>query len=181
MKLIHFGGRIFPPIRSRARFWDFKRFETPMTPDLRFDLGAMAKEVKSHPKVTIVFIANPNNPTGTYVPTAEVREFLVKVSKIRNGSVIVAIDSAYTEYTTAKDLEDSIELQREFPNVVVFRTFFENLWTRRLESGLRRCFACEIIATMDKVRQPFNVNSLGLVGAEAALGDQAFVKHARGN
>ena len=168
----------FSAYKIAGQIMGLQKFETPMTADLRFDLVAMAREVKNNSNVTIVFIANPNNPTGTYVATAELREFLVKVAKVRNGSVIVAIDSAYTEYTTAKDLEDSVELQREFPNVVVFRTFSKIYGL----AGLRIGYAVasrEIIATMDKVRQPFNVNSLGLVGAEAALGDQAFVKRAK--
>jgi histidinol-phosphate aminotransferase len=168
----------FSAYKIAGQILGLQKFETPMTSDLRFDLQAMAKEIKNHSNVTIVFIANPNNPTGTYVSTAELREFLMKVRKIRDGSVIVAIDSAYTEYVTAKDLEDSIDLQAEFANVVVFRTFSKAYGL----AGLRIGYAIasrEIIATMDKVRQPFNVNSLGLVGAEAALSDQAFVKRAK--
>jgi histidinol-phosphate aminotransferase len=168
----------FSAYKIAAQIMGLGKIETPMTDDLRFDLQAMAKAVKENSNVTIVFIANPNNPTGTYVSTAELREFLQKVRKIRGGSVLVAIDSAYTEYVTAKDLEDSIDLQAEFSNVVVFRTFSKAYGL----AGLRIGYAVasqEIIATMDKVRQPFNVNSLGLVGAEAALSDQAFVKRAR--
>jgi histidinol-phosphate aminotransferase len=168
----------FSAYKIAGQILGLEKIETPMTTDLRFDLTAMAKAVKDHANASIVFIANPNNPTGTYVTTAELREFLTKVRKIRGGSVIVAIDSAYTEYVTAKDLEDSVDLQAEFSNVVVFRTFSKIYGL----AGLRVGYAVasrEIIATMDKVRQPFNVNSLGLVGAEAALGDQAFVKRAR--
>jgi histidinol-phosphate aminotransferase len=168
----------FSAYKIAGQILGLQKIETPMTASLCFDLTAMLKEIKNNSNVTIVFIANPNNPTGTYVSTNELREFLVKVSQIRNGSVVVAIDSAYTEYCTAKDLEDSIELQREFANVVVFRTFSKIYGL----AGLRVGYAVasrEIIATMDKVRQPFNVNSLGLVGAEAALSDQAFVKKAK--
>lgn len=168
----------FSAYKIAAQIRGLDKFETPMTADLRFDLDAMAKEVKKHAHVKIVFIANPNNPTGTYVTRDELRTFLTRIQKIRNGSVIVALDSAYTEYVTAKDMPDPLEIQAEFPNVVVFRTFSKIYGL----AGLRIGYAIaspEIIATMDKVRQPFNVNSLGLVGAEAALSDHAFVARAK--
>jgi histidinol-phosphate aminotransferase len=168
----------FSAYKIAAQIAGLEKIETPLTADLRFDLIAMAKEVKNNSNIRIVFIANPNNPTGTYVTDEELRDFLEKVSKIRGGSVLVAIDSAYTEYVTAKDLSNPLELQKEFANVVIFRTFSKIYGL----AGLRVGYAIaspEIIATMDKVRQPFNVNSLGLVGAEAALGDQAFVARAK--
>jgi histidinol-phosphate aminotransferase len=168
----------FSAYKIAGQILGLEKFETPMTEDLRFDLDAMAKEVKKNSNVRIVFIANPNNPTGTYVTRSELHAFLTKLKKIRDGSVIVAIDSAYTEYVTAADMPDPLELQKEFSNIVVFRTFSKIYGL----AGLRIGYAIakpEIIATMDKVRQPFNVNSLGLVGAEAALGDTAFVQRAK--
>jgi histidinol-phosphate aminotransferase len=168
----------FVAYRIAAQIQGMQILEAPLTSDLRFNLPEMLKLVKENEKARIVFIANPNNPTGTYVTRDELRAFLSEVQKVRGGSVIVAIDSAYAEYVTARDLPDSLELQKEFSNVIVFRTFSKVYGL----AGLRVGYAVsrpELIATLDKVRQPFNLNSLGLVGAEAALKDQAFVTRAR--
>jgi histidinol-phosphate aminotransferase len=93
--------------------------EAPMTRDWRFDLQAILKMVREDGKVKAVFIANPNNPTGTYVTTDELRAFLTALPK----NVICALDYAYWEYCTVKDLPDPIALMREFSNVIVMRTF----------------------------------------------------------
>jgi histidinol-phosphate aminotransferase len=151
---------------------------TDLTEEMKFDLGALLEKVRSDERVKIVFIANPNNPTGTYNSTAQLREFLKGVAQVRGGSVLVALDYAYWEYVTAKDLPDPMKLLAEFPNVVVLRTFSKIYGLAGLRVGYGIA-APEIIATLEKVRQPFNVTAIGLTAAEAALSDQAFVKRAR--
>jgi len=103
---------------------------------------------------------------------------LDKISKIRGGSVLIALDYAYWEYVTAKDLPDPMELLRQYPNVVVMRTFSKVYGMAGMRVGYGVA-APEIIAHLEKVRQPFNLNSFALAGAVAALSDQAFVKKAR--
>ena len=168
----------FIAYRISAQIHGVETLEAQLTPDLRFDLNEMADLVKKYDRAKMVFIANPNNPTGTYVTETELRDFLKKIQKIRGGSVIVALDYAYWEYVTAKDLPDPMKLMHEFSNVVVMRTFskIHGLAGLRLGYGVG---TPEMIAAMQKIRQPFNNNSLALIAGEAALSDKVFVKKAR--
>jgi histidinol-phosphate aminotransferase len=152
--------------------------EVPLDTELRFDPAEMVRTVEKNPRARIVFIANPNNPTGTYVTTQEMKYLLDRISKIRNGSVLIALDYAYWEYVTAKDLPDPMELLKQYPNVVVMRTFSKVYGMAGMRVGYGVA-APEIIAHVEKVKQPFNLNSIALAAAVAALGDQAFVKKAR--
>jgi histidinol-phosphate aminotransferase len=161
-----------------AQIHGVQTLESPLTEDLRFDLEAMAELVRKNQRAKIVFIPNPNNPTGTYVDGAALRSFLKEVASIRDGSVLVVLDYAYWEYVSAKDLPEAFGLMRDFPNVVVLRTFSKVYGL----AGLRVGFGAgspEIISTLEKVRQPFNMNSMGLIGAQAALSDTAFVARSR--
>ena len=135
----------------------------------------MARLSRDDRRVRLVFLANPNNPTGTYNTLAELRGFLRDLAPVRGGSVLVALDYAYWEYVTADDLPDPMRLLREFPNVVVLRTFSKvhGLAGLRVGYGVSRP---AIIASLEKVRQTFNVNALALAAAEAALADRAFVE-----
>jgi histidinol-phosphate aminotransferase len=168
----------FIAYRICAQIHGVETREAPLRADYRFDLPAMAQLARDYERVRIVFVANPNNPTGTYVTTAELKAFLREVAKIRRGGVLVVLDYAYWEYVTADDLPDPIELMREFPNVVVLRTFSKIYGLAGLRVGYGVA-APELIATVEKIRQPFNMNAMGLVAAEAALGDTAFVQRAR--
>jgi histidinol-phosphate aminotransferase len=150
--------------------------QTPMLPGYRFDLSAMAREVCSDDRVKLVFIANPNNPTGTYNTGDELRGFLKEVTKKRGDSVLIGLDDAYAEYVTAADLPNAFEILSEFTaNVVVLRTFSKiyGLAGFRVGYGVARP---EIIQYLNKVKMPFNVSSLGLIAAEAGLSDTGFVK-----
>lgn len=168
----------FIAYRLCAQIHGVNTSEAPLTPDLRFDLPAIAELVRNNERARLVFVANPNNPTGTYVTTEELRAFLREIARLRGGSVLVALDYAYWEYVTAKDLPDPMELMREFQNVVVLRTFskIHGLAGFRIGYGVA---SPEIIGCMEKVRQPFNCNSLALAAAEGALGDRAFITRSR--
>jgi histidinol-phosphate aminotransferase len=152
--------------------------EVPLDAELRFSSAEMVRTVEKNPRARVVFIANPNNPTGTYVTTQEMKVLLDRLSKIRGGSVLIALDYAYWEYVTAKDLPDPMELLRQYPNVVVMRTFSKVYGMAGMRIGYGVA-APEIISHLEKVRQPFNMNSISLAGAVAALSDKAFVKKAR--
>jgi len=126
------------------------------------DLPAMRKAVNK--KTKIVFICNPNNPTGTYVTEAEVRDFLEGIS----GDIIVVFDEAYFEYVTASDFPDSTKLLERFPNIVILRTFSK----AHSLSGVRVGYAMAdpgLVTVLHMVRQPFNVNRLAQAAARAAL------------
>ena len=137
--------------------------------ELRHDLDAMAGKIT--PKTRIVFIANPNNPTGTMNTKAEMDRFMDRVP----DHVIVAVDEAYFEYVTHADYPDSLDYLKAGKNVLVLRTFSKiyGLAGLRIGYGIT---SGQIAELMNKVRQPFNTNSLGQIGALAALGDRKHVE-----
>ncbi len=137
--------------------------------DMRHDLDAMAERIT--PKTKIVFIANPNNPTGTINTTAEMDRFMARVPE----HVIVAVDEAYFEYATHADYPDSLDYLKENKNVVALRTFSKIYGLAGLRIGYGITTA-EIAELLNKVRQPFNTNSLGQIGALAALSDRKHVE-----
>ena len=135
---------------------------------LGHDLAAMARAVT--PRTRLVFVANPNNPTGTWVPAAELRAFLAAMPP----HVIVALDEAYFEYTGGLGLQDGIEWLADYPNLVVLRTFSKAYGL----AGVRVGYAVShpsVAAMLNRVRQAFNVSVIGLAGAAAALDDTAHV------
>lgn len=142
--------------------------ETPAR-DYGHDLDAMLRAIT--PETRVVFIANPNNPTGTLLAPAAVRGFLEAAPR----QVLVVLDEAYTEYLAPELLGDSIGWLKEFPNLVVTRTFSKAYGL----AGLRVGYALarpRVADLMNRVRQPFNVNTVAQAAAVAALGDQDFVE-----
>jgi histidinol-phosphate aminotransferase len=130
--------------------------------DHAHDLEAMAAAVT--PRTRIVFVCNPNNPTGTYVPSAQVARLVERVP----DDVMVVLDEAYIEFVKAEDREGSLEIQKAHDNVVVLRTFSKIYGLCGLRTGYGIC-APEVKRAVDKVRQPFNVNLLGQLAAIEAL------------
>jgi histidinol-phosphate aminotransferase len=137
--------------------------------DLRHDLDAMADAITA--KTKLVFIANPNNPTGTMNTKAEMDRFLSRVP----DHVLVCVDEAYFEYVTRADYPDAIDALREGRNILALRTFSKiyGLAGLRIGYGVTKP---ELAELMNKVRQPFNTNTLAQVGALAALGDRKHVE-----
>jgi histidinol-phosphate aminotransferase len=133
------------------------------------DLAAMRRAIT--PETRVVFIANPNNPTGTMVSAAELEAFLSGLPK----GIVVVLDEAYNEYLPDELKADSFGWLRRFPNLIVTRTFSKVYGLAGLRVGC--AFADPGVADlMNRVRQPFNVNSLSLAAAAAALGDHEFVR-----
>ncbi len=132
------------------------------------DLDAMRAAIR--PDTRIVWIANPNNPTGNFLPYAEVRAFLQTVPK----DVVVVLDEAYNEYLPPAERVDTAAWIGEFANLVVTRTFSKIYGLAGLRVGYAMA-APEVADLMNRVRQPFNVNNLALAGAIAALDDHLFV------
>lgn len=134
------------------------------------DLSAMLAGVRDD--TSAVWIANPNNPTGTFLPYAEVRAFLQALPP----KVVVVLDEAYNEYLPPALREDTQSWLAEFPNLVITRTFSKVYGLAGLRVGFAMASA-EIADLMHRVRQPFNVNNLALAGAIAALDDHEFLAH----
>jgi len=129
------------------------------------DLAAMQALIDDSTRV--VFIANPNNPTGGWLTGTALEAFLANVPE----TVLVVIDEAYCEYVDAPEYPDTTQWLRRFPNLIVTRTFSKVYGL----AGLRVGYAVSQPAVADllnRVRQPFNVNSLALLAATAALEDQ---------
>ncbi|MBA3904692.1 MAG: histidinol-phosphate transaminase [Rhodocyclaceae bacterium] len=136
--------------------------------DYGHDLTAMREAIR--PDTRVVWIANPNNPTGNFLPHAQVKAFLRAVPR----DVIVILDEAYNEYLPPAERGDSVAWLAEFPNLIITRTFSKVFGLAGLRVGYGLTSA-EIADLMNRVRQPFNVNNLALAGAIAALDDHAFV------
>ena len=132
------------------------------------DLDAMLAAIAADTRV--VFVANPNNPTGTFVPGAELEAFIARVPR----QVAVVVDEAYTEYLPSELRYDSVAWLKKYPNFILTRTFSKVYGL----AGLRVGFGFmqpDVAELLNRVRQPFNVNSLALAAATAALGDAKFV------
>lgn len=133
------------------------------------DLAAISRAVR--PDTRIVFIANPNNPTGTYVPGAELEAFIAGLPQ----HVLVVLDEAYNEYLEPQFRYDSISWLKKYPNLLITRTFSKVYGLAGLRVGYALA-APGVADLMNRVRQPFNVNSLSLAAAAAALDDEAFMR-----
>ncbi len=132
--------------------------------DYGHDLEAMAQAIT--PKTRLVFIANPNNPTGTLLPQADVEQFIGALP----DTVICVLDEAYFEFVSQTETVDAIAWLKKFPNLIITRTFSKAYGLAGLRVGYS--LSCpEIADILNRVRQPFNNNTLALVAAEAALGD----------
>ncbi|MFZ1446825.1 MAG: histidinol-phosphate transaminase, partial [Candidatus Dechloromonas phosphoritropha] len=132
------------------------------------DLAAMRAAIR--PDTRIVWVANPNNPTGNFLPYPEVRTFLEALPQ----DVVVVLDEAYNEYLPPAERVDTAGWIRDFPNLVVTRTFSKIFGLAGLRVGYALASA-EIADLMNRVRQPFNVNNLAIAAAIAALDDHLFV------
>ncbi len=136
--------------------------------DYTHDLEDISKRVNE--KTKIIFLANPNNPTGTSFSESAFLKFLSGISE----DVLVVVDEAYCHFVTDVDYPKTLELMDKFYNLVVLRTFSKvyGLAALRIGYGIAQP---EIIAALGKVREPFNVNSLALLAAENALKDEKHV------
>jgi histidinol-phosphate aminotransferase len=134
------------------------------------DLGAMLKAAKDN-KAKIVFIANPNNPTGTFLNADDLLVFMRGLPP----EVLVVLDEAYNEYLPEDKRYDSVGWLKEFPNLIISRTFSKAYGLAGLRVGYALAHE-QVTDMMNRVRQPFNVNSIAQAAAVAALRDVSFVK-----
>ncbi len=132
------------------------------------DLETMVRAVDD--ETYVIWVANPNNPTGTYARPEEVEAFLRRVPE----RVLVVLDEAYNEYLAPDLRGDSVKWLKRHPNLILTRTFSKAYGLAGLRVGYAFAHA-SVADIMNRVRQPFNVNSLALAAATAALDDMAFV------
>lgn len=138
----------------------------------RADVDALLDSVSE--KTKLVFLANPNNPTGTYIPASEVR-------RLREGlreDVLLVVDAAYAEYVSEPDYEAGIELVRDFNNVVMTRTFSKIYGLAAVRLGWAFC-PRDVADVLNTLRGPFNVNAVAQSAGVAALADQGFIDQVR--
>ena len=142
------------------------------TMPLGHDLDAIAAAIR--PDTRTVYLANPNNPTGTWFDDAALEQFLARVP----ATTLVVVDEAYAEFVTAPGLTSALQFLPRYSNLVVTRTFSKAYALAGLRVGYAISSA-QVAAIFERLRESFNVNSLALAAAEAALADQAHVAKGR--
>ncbi len=133
------------------------------------DLEAMLTLIDAQTRV--IFIANPNNPTGTWLPADALERFMLRVP----NTVVVVVDEAYFEYVTEEEYPDTLQWLEHYDNLIVTRTFSKIYGL----AGLRVGYAASspaIANLLNRIRQPFNINSMALAAATAALDDEEQLK-----
>lgn len=149
-----------------------KAIEVPADPHFGHDLPAMLRVVHSlGDQAKLVFIANPNNPTGSYLQPDAIASFISEVPP----NVVIVLDEAYNEYLSPEQRYDAIAWVRAHPNLIVSRSFSKayGLAGLRIGYGIAQSTLTDLL---NRIRQPFNVNSLAQAAAIAALQDEAFLQ-----
>ncbi|GIQ67567.1 histidinol-phosphate transaminase [Xylanibacillus composti] len=161
----------FPQYKHNAEIEGATVIEVPLK-DGKHDLEAMLAACTE--KTKIVWICNPNNPTGTIVTHAEVEQFMRGCSP----ETMVVLDEAYVEYIATPDFPDGLSLLKQYPNLVLLRTFSKiyGLASLRIGYGVGHP---DVIHAVNQVREPFNTTRYGQAAALASLGDDSFVKECR--
>ena len=146
--------------------------EVPMK-DFAYDLEGILNAITE--KTKVIFIANPNNPTGTYATVEKVKEFIGKAPK----HIVICFDEAYLDFVEARDFPKMLPIVEQNSNVIVLRTFSKAYGLAGLRIGYAIA-SSEMIDYFHKIRQPFNVNAIAQAGAIGALDDKLFlwrIKH----
>ncbi len=151
---------------------------TPLKPDLTIDLKAVADHFFHHPtaNIRLIFIPNPNNPTGTIVTKAELDEFLVRLGN--RDDVLLVFDEAYTEFVRDPNFQEAAKFYKKYSNVLVLKTFSKVYGMAGFRLGA--LIAPEyVLEFYNRVRNPFNVNDLAQVAGVAAIEDTDYIKRSQ--
>jgi len=170
-----FGFAVFPIATAASGALPIRVPALPIdhaTMPLGHDLDALAAAVRADTRV--LYLANPNNPTGSWFDDEALGQLLARVPP----STLVVADEAYHEYVDAPGLSGALQFLPQFPNLVVTRTFSKAYALAGLRVGYA-ISAPEVATVLERLRESFNVNGLALAAAEAALGDQAHVARAK--
>jgi histidinol-phosphate aminotransferase len=165
------ADQTFPQYKHNAQIENAVIIEVPLK-DGTHDLFAMQQCVTD--KTKVIWVCNPNNPTGTINNTEEVEWFLSKVP----AHVLVVLDEAYCEYIDDPSYPDGLKLLNKYPNVILLRTFSKiyGLASLRIGYGIGRP---DVIRSINQVREPFNTSRFAQAAALAALQDEQFISHCR--
>ncbi len=150
----------------------------PLKKDLTMDLKALADDFYHNPtaKMKLIFIPNPNNPTGTLVSAAEIEEFLVRLGG--RDDVLLVFDEAYTEFVRDPEFKEAAKFYSKYSNVIVIKTFSKVYGLAGLRLGAM--LAPEyVLEYYNRVRNPFNVNELAQVAGIAALDDKEYIQESQ--
>jgi histidinol-phosphate aminotransferase len=165
------ASHTFPQYKHNAEIEGAVSIEVPLK-DGAHDLDAMLAAINERTK--IVWICNPNNPTGTMSTHQEISSFLAKVP----SHVLVVLDEAYCEYNTSGQYPDTFALLKQYKNVIALRTFSKiyGLASLRIGYGIGHP---EVIRSINQVREPFNTTRFAQAAAAAAIQDQSFIESCR--
>ncbi|OEH86957.1 histidinol-phosphate transaminase [Desulfuribacillus stibiiarsenatis] len=171
------GDEVIAPTPSFSEYWFAATVMNatvkgiPLKSDFTYDADAMIGAVT--PKTKMMFLCSPNNPTGTYLAKTELEKILTSIP----NDIVVVIDEAYFEYADAQDYPDGVQYIQDYP-VVVLRTFSKiyGLAAYRVGYGVAHK---DLIHYINRVREPFNVNSFAQVAAVAALADEKHVQQSK--
>ena len=153
----------FPQYAHNAKIEGAEIREIPLK-DGHHDLEGFLDAIDEN--TAVVWICNPNNPTGTLIPSAELKAFIEQVPR----NILVVLDEAYFEYITDPNHIDSVNWLEKFPNILILRTFSKAYRACSFQSWLCNWPSRMVISNLNKVRNPFNNNSLGLAVAEKRIG-----------
>ncbi|WP_342512211.1 histidinol-phosphate transaminase [Sporosarcina sp. FSL K6-1522] len=157
----------FPQYAHHAKIEGAEIREIPLQ-NGQHDLEGFSAAIDDH--TAVVWVCNPNNPTGNLIPSDRLKTFLEQVPK----NILVVLDEAYFEFITASEHVDSVTWLDEFPNIIILRTFSKAYGLASFRIGYAVGHP-EVISNLNKVRSPFNNSSLALAVAEKALEDEAFI------
>ncbi|QDK37000.1 histidinol-phosphate transaminase [Bdellovibrio sp. NC01] len=152
--------------------------KVPLAKGYRFDMKAIADHFFAHPEqnIRLIFISNPNNPTGTYATQQEIEEFLARLGN--RDDVMIVFDEAYNEFVRATDYVSAQKYMSQYKNLIVLRTFSKIYGLAGFRIGAMIAPA-EVVEVFNRVRKPFNVNDLAQVAANAALQDKEFIERSQ--
>ncbi|MFT9486477.1 MAG: histidinol-phosphate transaminase [Tepidibacillus sp.] len=161
----------FPMYKTNALMEGAKVIEIPLV-EGKHDLEKMAEVISE--KTALIWICNPNNPTGTIISEQELISFLDFVPKDK----LVILDEAYAEYVTDQTYPDSLQLLSKYPNLMILRTFSKiyGLASLRIGYGISNL---KVIQDLLRIKEPFNANRFAQVSAEEAILDQEFIQYCK--
>ncbi|MGE6629538.1 histidinol-phosphate transaminase [Bacillus sp. NPDC077027] len=162
----------FPQYKHNAVIENTEVREVPLLESGAHDLQAMLEAIDE--KTKVIWVCNPNNPTGNHLSEKEIVSFLDAVP----AHVLVVLDEAYFEYVRAEDFPNSLELLKTYKNVIVLRTFSKAYGLAALRIGYGVASE-ELIAAIEPTREPFNTSRIAQAAARASLKDQGFIRECR--
>lgn len=158
----------FAAYRISAQAARVRTIETPLTAAMTFDVPALIEQIHAHQDIRLVFLPNPNNPTGAYLTRPEVQSILDAAA---HRDVLVVFDEAYVEFVRAADYGNGSTFLDQYPHAVTLRTFSKAYGLAGLRIGVL-LGPQSVVDLVHRVRNPFNVNALAQVAVAAALEDR---------